>query len=869
MPRRMKKLPPPEPVQENPPAIKKEVQSISLAAGGLLLLVAVYLPNHTGLLGRLASNFLHGVFGVGAVIMPIALLGLAIGGMVKRELRIPYIKIAFIFWFVLALLHILFQHSFADLSAMARYRNIFDRELAHVLGGGVFGAVLGDLAQFVLFVPGAIIVLCAGIIILAVLASGRSFVGFLGKGVGKAKGYYETRNARVKEVVANEPAEKEMEPELHVPEAAAPIRKARVIKEVKRVPVAHVKNGTYNARSQLFEIEGLDEFKPTTKVLLIQEEIEERKMQEKANSPLFLQRDKRLQPIPIDDLIEFPVPEEYEEEYYEDEYEEYIDDEFDEPPAPPTPAVDLEGYGKGLIVKGLVVDVPEVPFEPDGQAVDEVELDKVTGALVSELQEAVHEEPDYSEYELPGINFLAINHAFGENAKTRQQVIENSKILEDTLRSFKIDAKVIEVSVGPAVTRYDLAPGAGVKVSSIVNLSNDLALSLAAQGIRIEAPIPGKSAVGIEIPNKEAQPVFLREIIEDSSFVNFASKLAFGVGKDIAGEPVVADIARMPHLLIAGATGSGKSVCINTLITSILYKSRPDEVKLLMIDPKVVELSVYNGIPHLLIPVVTDPKKASGALSWAVQEMETRYNMFAGVGSRDLKGYNAYAVMEGEPELPQIVIIIDELADLMMVAKSEVEESICRLAQKARAAGIHLIVATQRPSVDVITGLIKANIPSRLAFAVSSGIDSRTVIDMYGAEKLLGRGDMLFLPMGQNKPIRVQGAFISDKEVEKVVSFLKTQAPAVHTTEMIQQVTMPGKALVDGEVDEFFHDAVEFLLTKGKASTSMLQRQFRIGYNRASRLMEDLEIRGIVGPEDGVKPRKVTITRSEYRELYG
>jgi len=477
--------------------------------------------------------------------------------------------------------------------------------------------------------------------------------------------------------------------------------------------------------------------------------------------------------------------------------------------------------------------------------------------------------PSYEDFVLPPINLLNEPPAAKSMAESRTQILENSRILEETLRSFRIEAKVVEVSVGPTVTRYDLAPGPGVKVSSIANLSNDLALSLAAQGIRIEAPIPGKSAVGIEIPNKEPQPVYLREIIQEERFNKFPSKLAFAVGKDIAGEPVVTDIARMPHLLIAGATGSGKSVCINTLIASLLYKARPDQVKLLMIDPKVVELSVYNGIPHLLIPVVTDPKKASGALSWAVSEMESRYIMFAETGCRDLKGFNIIRTKALEPELPQIVIIIDELADLMMACKGEVEESICRLAQKARAAGIHLIVATQRPSVDVITGLIKANIPSRLAFAVSSGTDSRTVLDMYGAEKLLGKGDMLFLPMGMSKPVRIQGGFISDNEVENLVSFLKAQAPVVHSTEMIQQVTMPGKANVEGEVDEFFHDAVDFLLVKGKASTSMLQRQFRIGYNRASRLMDELETRGIVGPEDGVKPRKVTITRDEYFEIYG
>jgi len=545
------------------------------------------------------------------------------------------------------------------------------------------------------------------------------------------------------------------------------------------------------------------------------------------------------------------------------------------------PVVEEEA-NSGFVVKGMVDDAaPSIPplFEYDEET-DPAEYDEYAhvsrpaspapanpAPTTSTPQPA---QPTYENFELPSLFLLAKNEKPASSAESRTQVMQNSRILEETLRSFRVEAEVVEVSVGPTVTRYDLAPGPGVKVSSIANLSNDLALSLAAQGIRIEAPIPGKSAVGIEIPNKEPQGVLLREILESDRFKNFSSKLAFAVGKDIAGNPVVADVADMPHLLIAGATGAGKSVCINTLIASLLYKARPDQVKLLMIDPKVVELSVYNGIPHLLIPVVTDPKKASGALNWAVQEMESRYNAFAETGCRDLKGYNRYLIEnDGGPSLPQIVIIIDELADLMMTCKGEVEEAICRLAQKARAAGIHLIVATQRPSVDVITGLIKANIPSRLAFAVSSGTDSRTVLDMQGAEKLLGRGDMLFLPRGQNKPIRVQGGFISDKEVENLVAFLKAQAPVAHTTEMIQQITMPGKANIEGDVDEFFHDAVEFLLVKGKASTSMLQRQFRIGYNRASRLMEDLETRGIVGPEDGVKPRKVTITREEYQEIYG
>ncbi|MCL2461825.1 MAG: DNA translocase FtsK, partial [Defluviitaleaceae bacterium] len=424
---------------------------------------------------------------------------------------------------------------------------------------------------------------------------------------------------------------------------------------------------------------------------------------------------------------------------------------------------------------------------------------------------------------------------------------------------------VVEVSKGPTVTRYELSPGVGVKVSKISSLADDLALNLAALGIRIEAPIPGKSAVGIEIPNKERQTVFLRDILEDEAFQKFPSKLAFAVGKDIGGNTIVVDVDKMPHLLIAGATGSGKSVCINTLIASILYKARPDEVKFIMVDPKVVELNMYNGIPHLLIPVVTDPKKAAGALNWAVIEMDRRYNLFAENNVRDLKGYNAMRQEEGEPQEPQIVIIIDELADLMMLSKGEVEETICRLAQKARAAGLHLIVATQRPSVDVITGLIKANIPSRLAFAVSSGTDSRTVLDMTGAEKLLGKGDMLFLPVGRNKPMRIQCGNITDRENENLVEYLKSQVPIVYDDEMIEQVTDPQNVFGgEGDTDEFFDEAVDFLIQKGKASASVLQRQFRIGYNRASRLIEELEARGIVGPEDGSKPRKVLIKRSEW-----
>lgn len=471
------------------------------------------------------------------------------------------------------------------------------------------------------------------------------------------------------------------------------------------------------------------------------------------------------------------------------------------------------------------------------------------------------------EYVFPSIELLGQNPS-SSSSVSKSQILENSQKLEETLKSFGVLAKVIEVSKGPTVTRYELSPGVGVKVSKISGLADDLALSLAASGIRIEAPIPGKSAVGIEVPNAESQPVYFRELIESDIFKNFPSKLAFALGKDIAGNVIVSDIAKMPHLLIAGATGSGKSVCINTLIVSMIYKSSPEEVKLIMIDPKVVELSVYNGIPHLMIPVVTDPKKAAGALNWAVKEMLHRYELFATTNVRDLKGYNDVIKSQGQPPLPQIVIIIDELADLMMAAPGEVEDSICRLAQMARAAGLHLIIATQRPSVDVITGLIKANVPSRLAFSVSSGIDSRTILDSVGAEKLLGRGDMLFCPVGMNKPIRIQGAFITDKEVESIVEFLKAQTNKTYDQEIIDTITSSSKTLdINENTDELFEQAVEFVIEKEKASASLLQRQFRIGYQRASRLIESLETQGIVGPEDGSKPRKVLMTNTEWENL--
>ncbi len=494
---------------------------------------------------------------------------------------------------------------------------------------------------------------------------------------------------------------------------------------------------------------------------------------------------------------------------------------------------------------------------------------------VLQLQHTLVVEED--NYVYPSINLLqkSAKKALKGGTKALQ---ETASRLQRTLYSFGVQAKVENVSVGPAITRYELKPAEGVRVSKIANLADDIALNLAAETIRIEAPIPGKQAVGIEVPNQEKEMVPLRDVIESDEFKNNKSKLSVALGKDVAGNVVIGNIAKMPHVLIAGSTGSGKSVCINTIITSIIYNAKPSEVKLVMVDPKVVELSVYNGIPHLLIPVVTDPKKAAGALAWAVQEMDNRYNLFAEKGVRDLKGYNHAVEKDGEiGKLPQIVIIIDELADLMMVAAKDVEESICRLAQKARAAGMHLVIATQRPSVDVITGLIKANVPSRIAFAVSSQVDSRTILDQVGAEKLLGKGDMLFFPSGESKPTRVQGAFVSDEEVEAIVDFVKSNGTATYSEDILESIennnkTDKEKALeaeqsAEDDVDPFLQDAISTVVETGQASTSFIQRRFKVGYARAGRIIDQMEERGVISGYQGSKPREVLWTLEKLAEL--
>lgn len=602
------------------------------------------------------------------------------------------------------------------------------------------------------------------------------------------------------------------------------------------------------------------------------------------------------EPVPepaADDSLESAIP-----DFVEDnsplspDLDAMIRDSYSQPQdnAPYTPAYDMDidipipedEPDNGAIVspEELMQDPPEL-FTPDTETAP-----AETAAPAAPASEPVSQ-PPARPYQIPSIDFLQNGVSRAEDPAVDQEMKEKASILVETLKSFGVTVRITGIFRGPSVTRYEIQPAAGIKVSKITGLADDIALSLAAQGVRIEAPIPGKPAIGIEVPNSHKDTVSLREILESDSFRSSRSKLAFAVGRDIAGNAVVGDIARLPHMIIAGATGSGKSVCTNSIIMSILYHATPEEVKLILIDPKIVEFTVYEGIPHLLIPVVTDPKKAAGALNWAVQEMQRRYNLFAENSVRDLGDYNAAAAQPGsglEP-MPQIVVIIDELADLMMTTSKEVEDSICRLAQKARAAGMHLIIATQRPTTDIITGLIKANIPSRIALSVMSQVDSRTILDTGGAEKLLGHGDMLYLPNGKIKPVRVQGCFTSTKEIEKVVDFIKSQTQSEYSDEIMEQVeqSIPvtkaeakelraaeKAAAVNepepGSDEDVLERAIEVVVEAGQASTSSLQRRLKLGYARAARMMDELEQMGVIGPYEGAKPRKVLMTKEQLAE---
>lgn len=550
------------------------------------------------------------------------------------------------------------------------------------------------------------------------------------------------------------------------------------------------------------------------------------------------------------------------------------DDEF-EPPS----MLQMEEKVDPLTQAAIDAGAPLDRAVEMGKRLSQQEVQQAANSVGTLAKESI-EATKIINYKLPSVSLLAKPKAKAKSrAEIKRELEDKANRLLETLASFKVDAKIINITQGPTVTRFELQPGFGIKVSKITNLADDIALSLAASGVRIEAPIPGKSAIGIEIPNEEPSPVPIREVIDTDKFRDFKSKTAFALGKDIGGNCVIADIAQFPHVLIAGATGSGKSVCINSLITSILYKAKPNEVKMIMVDPKMVELGVYNGIPHLLIPVVTDPKHAAGALNWAVAEMKNRYQMLKDNKVRNIQGFNALMEENGTPEnkLPEIVIIIDELADLMMAAKNEVEDAINSLAALARAAGMYLVIATQRPSVDVITGVIKANVPSRISFAVSSQVDSRTILDSMGAEKLLGKGDMLYAPRGAIKPIRIQGNFLSDSEIESIISYIKKQYEAEYDESILEHIEREQESrdshddedthTRSGDKDELFVKAAELAFEAGQASVAMLQRKYKIGYQRAARIIDQLEENRIIGPYEGTKPRQVLITRNELNEM--
>lgn len=856
-----------------------------------------------GAIGSLFRSLLQGLLGFGGLLLPLFIIAYCIWMLVSQERKWMVARGVGSFLFILVLsagaylFHPLSQQTG---QGFLQKCGTFYKEGA-LSNGGLLGGLLGDGLLRMFDALGSIVILLALLIISIVMVTGKSFFGTVGVFAEHQKTKYQERKERMRyemeQMYEEEQAQYEMEQRYEA-------ERRQAIQEEKELRYRHRQKPAKENFNIELEESGYKQERP-----MIQETVFQRKKASitvKKREPIYdyvkdsediRQEDmirensqdfdamihevhnidaepNPIQPNTIQQTQEPVFSDSTHEEKLDTEI--YTDLEEDIPifastiedTETITPSLETEPVPDDTISPVISkIDNTEKSEQSNITEAENLDIEEETNTLV----QAVPEEEE-KPYEFPPLSLLGQDPG-ANSGGNKAEMIETAKKLENTLKSFGVDAKVVQINKGPTVTRYEVSPSQGVKVSKIVNLADDIALNLAASGIRIEAPIPGKAAVGIEVPNRQTDSVYLRTVLESEAFQNHPSKLAFALGVDIAGNPVVTDIAKMPHLLIAGATGSGKSVCINTLITSILYKATPKEVKLLLVDPKVVELSVYNGIPHLLIPVVTDPKKASAALNWAVREMLQRYNSFAACGVRDMKGFNKQKEEQGEPEakMSQIVIIIDELADLMMAASGEVEDAICRLAQMARAAGMHLIIATQRPSVDVITGVIKANIPSRMAFAVSSGIDSRTILDTVGAEKLLGKGDMLFYPSGQSKPARMQGAFVTDEEVESIVDFLRKNAKPTYTEEMVAEITTSAQSgnIDGGEVDEFYEQAVELIIEKKKASVSMLQRQFRIGYNRAARLMEDLEKRGMVGPEDGSKPRKVLITAAQWDELRG
>lgn len=870
--------------------------------------------NLAGTLGRGIKWFMFGVFGVIEYIFPLVLAASVIFLMVNRDLiRVARIKTAAAYGLFVVLCGMI-QRVYNKPAIMeSNVGEVFTYCADYKAGGGFLGGVLCK-ALSPIGAIGTFVILMILAIICIVIITEKSFVSGL-KNVKKssqrmmqeAKEDYSAYRQHSASLHENDMSDEEYHRLREEERARARLRKIEKKEKQlaeKKAREEYLANARMNnvVRGVTSDTLITGDVQPEPEIDINEIEVD-RERKDEYSADIY-EPDNRMKPVDkaqvivddSDDLFEdlysddksadsgMPVQsvQEIQDDYYSEESQ-YPDEDVSDgmvdnysysEPDPDEEVYDIQGDEAA----DYTDDIQE---EPEADVQDNVTAENPAsegGALVStDNKNGVSEKKPKKAYKFPPVSLLKKNPGAASGGKAEYRM--TAQRLQETLLTFGVKVTITDISCGPTVTRYELQPEQGVKVSKIVSLSDDIKLNLAAADIRIEAPIPGKAAIGIEVPNKEAGSVYFRELVESKEFKESQSAISFGVGKDIAGKTIIADIAKMPHMLIAGATGSGKSVCINTIIMSILYKAKPEDVRLIMVDPKVVELSVYNGIPHLLLPVVTDPKKAAGALNWAVNEMTDRYKKFAAMQVRNIKGYNDVVVKKNKEgidppmeKLPQIVIIIDELADLMMVAPGEVEDAICRLAQLARAAGIHMVIATQRPSVNVVTGLIKANIPSKIAFAVSSGIDSRVIIDMNGAEKLLGKGDMLYFPSNLPKPLRVQGAFVSDEEVENVVSFLKENAEDVSYDESIAQATvsqesMPGSSKGDDERDSLFADAGRFVIENEKGSIGSLQRHFKIGFNRAGRIMDQLADAKVVGPELGTKPRKVEMTMEEFETL--
>ena len=828
------------------PALQEEIIILCVLAVCILMLISNF--GLGGLAGEVCSAVLFGIFGWMAYLIPVLMFGAAAFLVSNRGNAHAYIKAAALLVLLVvlcALLELIMNPYTPGMGLMTYYK----QASIHKNSGGLLGGCLVMLLCPIIGVVGSYVVLIVLAVICAILITERSLLKPLGN--SSRKMYEGARQRHETSVIRRE---ERMQEKRQRREEDRPRKSSRRRQKISGVSFATtLSEGRKSPEVHELTVDGMS---PDPAVSL--------DLEDKTTDPAPLEKSREA-------VFEAPA-EEFVINRAQPDLEEQ--DGWEEAAGEPERFPTEEKPEK----KETVRPTPEKSSPKKNEKDSAAEVETEAAAVEESIR--MQQEALPKEYHVPPFNLLKKGKKSGGDSDT--QLRATARKLEQTLQNFGVKVHVTNASCGPSVTRYELQPEQGVKVSKIVGLSDDIKLNLAVTDLRIEAPIPGKAAVGIEVPNSETTAVMLRDLLESSEFQQSKSRITVAVGKDIAGKTVVADIAKMPHLLVAGSTGSGKSVCINTMIMSIIYKADPEDVKLIMVDPKVVELSIYNGIPHLMIPVVTDPKKAAGALNWAVAEMMKRYDLFAKYNVRDLKGFNEKVENLEEEDapkkMPQLVIIVDELADLMMVAPKDVEGAICRLAQLARAAGIHLILATQRPSVNVITGLIKANMPSRIAFAVSSGVDSRTIIDMSGAEKLLGKGDMLFYPTGVPKPMRVQGSFVSDKEVQKVVDYLiENHGNADYSNELEEHMNadIGGDSIPvsDGEGeggnarDQYFVEAGKLIIDKDKASIGMLQRMFKIGFNRAARIMDQLSEAGVVGPEEGTKPRKVLMTAEEFEEL--